>query len=119
VYLLSHRDAAEDAGEDAADPLDEHIIYVGEGRLLRRRWRDFERSALRRQNGHSGGHSYFDEFGTRQWNSLHVAAFPIWFGEKETCDGRLCDVYRLAVERAIILRRHVLLGEKNRLLNKK
>jgi len=116
VYLLSHEPALTDA---PADPLDTHIIYVGEGGWLQRRWRDFERSAHERKDGHSGGHSYYATFGAEHWSSLHVAAFPIWFGEQENCDRRLLDAYRLAVERAIILRRQVLLGPRDQLLNKK
>ncbi len=52
-----------------------------------------------------------------KWASLHVAALPLWFGDGEDCDQELLDVYRLAVERAIILRRHIVLGRGD-LLNK-
>lgn len=116
VYLLSHQPPVTDA---PADPLDTSIIYVGEGRWMERRWRQFERSALELKDGHSGGFAYHKEYGPHRWSSLHVAAFPIWFGEQEDCDQRLLDVYRLALERAIILRRKVLLGAKEQLLNKK
>jgi hypothetical protein len=115
VYLLSHDPAPTDT---PADPLGGNIIYVGEGGWLQRRWGYFERSARDGKDGHSGGHSYRERFGSEHWSSLHVAAFPVWFGEEDTCDERLLDAYRLAVERAIILAQCAL-GQGNQLLNKK
>jgi hypothetical protein len=47
-----------------ANLLDKRIIYFGETcNELKERWHQFERSAFRGQQGHSGGRNYREEYG--------------------------------------------------------
>ena len=54
------------------------IIYVGEtcNQTLKKRWYQFNNSAFRDKDGHSGGWSYESKFKDRG-DDLYVAAFPI------------------------------------------
>jgi hypothetical protein len=65
VYLLAH--FSRPPRNQPADPLDDRIVYIGEGRHLGRRWYQFERSAKRGFSGHSGGHSYLE---WARWNKI-------------------------------------------------
>jgi hypothetical protein len=104
VYLLAHFRGETPAG--AADLLDDAIVYVGEGGHLKRRWYDFERSAHVGVAGHSGGHSHRrwrEETGTA-WETLQVAAFPIWFASEGDTDApaSLARRFRLYVEQSVL-----------------
>jgi hypothetical protein len=100
VYLLAH--FAEPPPEGPASHLDDAIMYVGEGAWLRRRWRQFERSAQRGLPGHHGGFAYLGEYGDTRWGELHVAALPIWFGERLRSAEPWTRAYRLHAERRIL-----------------
>jgi hypothetical protein len=106
VYLLAHFDDAPAAGP--ANALDDAIVYVGEGGYLKRRWYDFERSAYLGVSGHSGGHSHraWREKSGARWETLHVAAFPIWFESEGTTDASasLARRFRLYVEQLLLWR---------------
>lgn len=55
----------------------EKVIYIGEtGQKLRKRWAQFEKSATKGAKGHSGGKTYYKEFGGNIKN-LHVAAMGL------------------------------------------
>lgn len=100
VYVLAHLDGR--VTRRSADPLDKRIIYIGEGSRLKKRWYAFERS-IGEHRGHSGGHSYRDEFRrTEPMPSLHVAALPIWLKQSEP-DGDPMDPCSLTCR----LRHHV------------
>ena len=104
VYILAHFANAAPAGP--ADFLDDAVVYVGEGAYLKRRWYDFERSANLGLSGHSGGHSHrawAAESGAT-WQTLHVAAYPIWFeGEGATdAPASLARRFRLHVEQLLL-----------------
>lgn len=117
VYLLAHFARIPSA---PADYLSKEIIYVGEGKLLGRRWYDFERSATLGNSGHSGGHSYRREHGQDQWSRLCVAALPTWFGaDDHSSEEDWTQSYRLYVERRIIWELTVTRRGKHKLLNKK
>ncbi len=119
VYLLAH--FTERPPEGPVDYLHDNIVYVGEGSWLRRRWKQFEASALHGLLGHSGGHSYYAEFKSSHWKELYVAALPIWFGE-ETLPRSAEDwtqMYRLYVERRILWELTVRRGGTHKLLNRK
>jgi hypothetical protein len=81
VYVLAHLDARVPRG--AADPVDQRIIYVGEGGWFKRRWYSFQRS-IAEHAGHSGGHSYRRAFKCKAPRpTLHIAALPIWLKQSE------------------------------------
>ena len=106
VYLLAHFVGAPPVGP--ASMLDDAIVYVGEGGHLKRRWYDFERSAFHGHNGHSGGHSHRTwrgQVGT-SWDTLHVAALPIWFESEGSTDAPLSLTrrFRLHVEQVCLWR---------------
>jgi hypothetical protein len=101
VYLLAHLPAA--VRERAADYLEPGIVYVGEGKHLKSRWKQFDRAA-RGSDGHSGGRSYFTKFGPPR-AELHVAALGVWFSDDETArnpDQKWTTFYRLHVEHHIL-----------------
>ncbi len=55
VYLLGIFDKA----PSKVNPTDKNIVYIGETcKSLNSRWRQFERSAFKRLNGHSGGKTF-------------------------------------------------------------
>lgn len=104
VYLIAHFLKSPPTG--TADHLDDRVVYVGEGKNLGRRWYQFERSAKHELPGHSGGWSHLEwrtKSGT-SWESLHVAALPIWFaGEGDTdASGSLARRFRMYVEQTVL-----------------
>lgn len=118
VYLLAHFTSAP---KRPASHLDDAIIYIGDGSWLRRRWEQFEASALHGLPGHSGGHSYRDRFGAGLWDRLHVAVLPIWFGKNDQPRSaeEWTQVFRLYVERRILWELTIKRGGTHGLLNKK
>ena len=120
IYLLAHFDV-NTTRPGPANHLDAAIVYVGEGYWLRRRWDQFERSATRERDGHSGGHRYRSTFGNATWNQLYVAALPIWFGDARqprSAEG-WTHAYRLYVERRILWELTSARGGEHGLLNRK
>lgn len=105
VYLLAHF-AKTPAG--AADSLDDAIVYVGEANDLKRRWYDFERSALYGLTGHSGGHTHrqWREATRIGWETLHVAALPVWFESEGDTDAPLSMTrrFRLHAQQLVLWR---------------
>ena len=105
VYLLAHMPNRPQDG-DPADFLDDAVIYVGEGAYLKRRWYDFERSAFLGLPGHSGGFSHraWREQSGAAWETLHVAALPIWFASEDSTDAptSLARRFRLHVEQLLL-----------------
>lgn len=74
MYLLTKFDKAP---EGFVDPLDKHIIYIGEtSRSLKRRWKEFDNSAFHDTAGHSGGWRYKYTYGDNG-KDLYVAAMPV------------------------------------------
>lgn len=104
VYVLAHFVDTPPGGP--ADVLDNAIVYVGEGGRLQRRWYDFERSALHGLSGHSGGHSHREwrERSGVPWDTLHVAAYPIWFESEGATDApaSLARRFRLYLEQLLL-----------------
>ena len=104
VYLLAHFASAPPQGP--ADVLHDAIVYVGEGKHLKQRWYQFERSAYLGLSGHSGGasHRTWREQSRIPWETLHVAAFPIWFASEGTTDApaSLARRFRLYVEQLLL-----------------
>lgn len=75
VYLLAR---FRGVPPEAADPLDEAVIYIGEStdRTIQNRFYEFHRSAFEAKFGHSAGWTYascFEDKGVR----LFVAVFPV------------------------------------------
>ncbi len=64
--------------EGNANPNDKNIIYVGEtcDQTLKKRWYQFNNSAFRDKDGHSGGWSYESTFGDKG-DDLYVATLPV------------------------------------------
>ena len=104
VYLLAHFSGTVPPGP--ADFLDDAVVYVGEGAYLKRRWYDFERSAHLGLLGHSGGHSHraWATAAGAAWETLHVAAVPIWFDGEGASDAplSLARRFRLYLEQLIL-----------------
>jgi hypothetical protein len=74
IYLLAHFSDGAPAGP--ALPLDSHIIYIGEahGQTLIDRWRNFHRAANNGNGNHSGGRSYYENYGPIR-KDLYVSCF--------------------------------------------
>lgn len=106
VYLLGHFEGAAPRGPARIG--DDAIVYVGEANQLGRRWYDFERSALHARFGHSGGHRHREwrDAGGAAWESLCVAALPIWFESEGDTDApaSLARRFRLHVEQQVLWR---------------
>ena len=75
VYILAKFD---ERPEGEADPKDGRIVYIGEtcDNSLKGRWHQFDRSAFRSKDGHSGGWSYSETF-KDAGEDLFVAALPV------------------------------------------
>ena len=75
VYLLAK---FKKVPKGRANPLDNHIIYIGEtcDNFLKQRWAKFHISAFKGKFGHSGGSSYRYIYGDNGRN-LYVAALPV------------------------------------------
>jgi len=116
VYILAHFDKSP---VGTADYLDDAIFYVGEGGHLGRRWYQFERSALEGKSGHSGGFSYQTKYGKQLWKKLHIAALPVWFGDRDESIEDWTQVYRLYVERRILWEITMKRNGRHGLLNNK
>ena len=66
--------------KNKADPLDEHIIYIGQTtRSLGERLKMFERCARYNSDGHSGGKEYYRQLTQKGDNldDLYVAIFTV------------------------------------------
>jgi hypothetical protein len=104
VYVLAHFPGAVPSGP--ADFLDDAVVYVGEGAHLMRRWYEFERSAYHGLSGHSGGHSHraWCAKSGATWDTLHVAAYPIWFESEGATDApaSLARRFRLYLEQMLL-----------------
>jgi hypothetical protein len=117
VYLLARFGVAAPTGP--ADYLAPEIVYVGHGRRLGRRWKQFDQSAFHAKPGHSGGWSYGKRYGGKA-KTLYVAALPMWFGAHDSESAEdWTHAYRLYVERRIIWEITVAKGGKHGLLNDK
>ena len=98
--------------EGAASSRDKKIIYIGEtGKKLKERWAQFEKSATKGAKGHSGGKTYYKEFGGDMIN-LHVAAMGLEL--KHPSAGPI----RLYLERKLIME-YVFQNERLPICNKK
>ncbi|WP_157370546.1 hypothetical protein [Vulgatibacter incomptus] len=122
VYLLAHFPIRVPRGP--ADFLHSSVVYVGEGGHLKSRWYAFQRSALHGLVGHSGGHSHraWRELSGAEWETLHVAALPIWFESEGSTDAptSLARRFRLHLEQLLLWKLAVLRrGKKLTLLNAK
>jgi hypothetical protein len=119
VYLLAH--FVDRPPEGVVDFLNDEIVYVGEGLWLKRRWEQFEASALYGLSGHSGGHSYRNRFKGTRWTDLYVAALPIWFGDEKLPRSAedWTQTYRLYIERRILWELTGRRGGTHRLLNRR
>ena len=74
IYLLAH---FRSAPRGRANPLAKEIVYIGETcSTLCRRWYQFDRSAFRLKDGHSGGWTYREHYPRRR-HHLYVAAFTV------------------------------------------
>ena len=75
VYILARFDRVP---KGRANTKAKQIIYIGEtcDKTLKERWYQFNRSAFNNKPGHSGGETYFLEYGDNGYN-LYVAAFPL------------------------------------------
>lgn len=60
-----------------ANPLDNHIVYIGEtcNNTLKGRWNQFNRSAHYNRDGHSGGFTYYKKYNGNT-DDLFVAELP-------------------------------------------
>lgn len=96
IYILAKFREAINGG---ADPLDEHIVYIGEtcDNTLKGRWRQFDRSAFQSKDGHSGGLTYNETFGDKG-DDLYVAALPV-----SNLPDNLRHLFIRYVERKLIL----------------
>jgi len=75
VYLLAHF-PAETVPVGPANPLDPHLVYIGEthSQTFIQRWRQFALAADNGNGNHAGGRTYHNRFGEIQ-DTLHVACF--------------------------------------------
>jgi len=75
MYLLAK---FKDVPVGNADVLDKNIIYIGEtcNRTIKRRLYEFNNSAFRSKDGHSGGWTYNETF-KNKGDDLYVAALPV------------------------------------------
>ena len=75
VYLLAH---FKTKPECAVNLSSENIIYVGETctQNFKKRWNQFNNSAFKAKDGHSGGHTYRKNFADSGEN-LYVSALPV------------------------------------------
>jgi hypothetical protein len=76
VYLLA-RFEDRDTPSERADPLDQHIVYIGEtSRPLSTRWNDFNREAFGGGAPHSGATTYREKQYPDTEGALYLAAMP-------------------------------------------
>jgi hypothetical protein len=76
VYLLAKFENGQPTS-GAADPLESHVVYIGETcASLRQRWNQFDNSAFRGRRGHSGGLTYKARIND-EGKDLFVAAFAV------------------------------------------
>jgi len=114
VYLLAQFNSLPSSTN--ANPLDPHIVYIGEtcNNSLRGRLEQFNRSAFKGKSGHSGGHSYAEKF-NRDFKSdgvnLYVAAFAV------SLPAHIQHLFIRWVERHLILQFEI--NHPGKLLNKK
>jgi len=97
VYLLSHFDMK--PNKESANPRSKEIIYIGETskRTLNERLNQFERSAFKRKNDHSGGKNYREIF-SDQGECLYVALFHVC-----DLDDKIHPLFIKYIERKLIL----------------
>jgi len=97
VYLLAH---FKKPPLGNADPQIQEIIYIGEtcNQSLKKRWRQFHRSAFEGKEGHSGGKTYRKIFAGKDGENLFVAAFPV-----DELSDKLRPVFIRYVERKVVL----------------
>ena len=100
VYVLAHFNKPP---RRAANTRVREVIYIGEtcGQSLRKRWRQFHRSAFEGKDGHSGGKTYRthrESFGRAWRDSLCVSAFPV-----NSLGDELRPLFIRFVERKLIL----------------
>jgi len=112
VYLLAHFD---DHPKLIANHLNNNVIYIGEtcAQQLRKRLNDFHRCAIGKADTHSGGVSYWKQFGVSAINHLYVAIFPV-----ANISSSLKPLFIRYVERKLLFEYAIEWG-KAPLLNKK
>ena len=73
VYVLGHFKRL----PKTVNPVSRQVFYIGEtcGQTLIKRWRQFNQSAFRNRAAHSGGSTYYKQFGVRRQKDVAVAFY--------------------------------------------